>query len=67
MAPIITATELKFKPTEATRMEQTKIQTAEPLNSMFCFMPSIVPATSASPCHLVAVLPVPLFLKKAKK
>ena len=38
MAPITTAVEFAFKPTEATKIEQIKIQAVAPLNGISAFI-----------------------------
>ena len=48
IAPMTTAVEFAFKPTEATKMEQIKIQAVAPLKDISAFIASIVASRSVS-------------------
>ena len=48
MAPITTAVESAFKPTEATKIEQIKIQAVAPLKEISPFIAAIVASLSVS-------------------
>ena len=48
IAPIITAVELTFSPTEAMTMEKARIQTFGPLNQMLLLIFSTAPRVSTS-------------------
>ena len=48
MAPITTAVEFAFKPTEATNIEQIKIQAVAPLKGISALIASIVASRSVS-------------------
>ena len=51
MAPMMTAVELTFSPTEAMMMAQAKIQTVGPLKSAAFLTEEIVVSMSVSSCH----------------
>ena len=48
MAPITTAVEFAFKPIDATKIEQIKIQAVAPLNAISLLIASIVASRSVS-------------------